>query len=94
MRAYLADDDLIIDVEDNGCGIPADVCATLLTDETRVRSKGSGIGLRNVHQRIRLYYGEPYGLTIISEPDVGTTIRVRLPQLVYGGAQPLKEGAV
>lgn len=94
VRAYLADDDLIIDVEDNGCGIPADVCATLLTDETRVRSKGSGIGLRNVHQRIRLYYGEPYGLTIISEPDVGTTIRVRLPQLVYGGAQPLKEGAV
>ena len=59
-----------------------------------MRSKGSGIGLRNVHQRIRLYYGEPYGLTIISEPDVGTTIRVRLPQLVYGGAQPLKEGAV
>ena len=94
VRAYLADDDLIIDVEDNGCGIPADVCATLLTDETRVRSKGSGIGLRNVHQRIRLYYGEPYGLTIISEPYVGTTIRVRLPQLVYGGAQPLKEGAV
>ncbi len=94
VRAYLADDDLIIDVEDNGCGIPADVCATLLTDETRVRSKGSGIGLRNVHQRIRLYYGEPYGLTIISEPDVGTTIRVRLPQLVYGGAQPLKERAV
>ena len=75
-----------IDVEDNGSGIPEEVCGTLLTDETRVRSKGSGIGLRNVNQRIQLRYGEGYGLTILSEPDVGTTVRIHLPRHSYDEA--------
>ena len=44
-------------------------------------AKGSGIGFRNVHQRLRLTFGEPYGLTILSEPDDGTTVRIRLPAL-------------
>lgn len=45
------------------------------------RSKGSGIGFRNVHRRIRLTFGADYGLTIFSEPDDGTTVRIRLPAL-------------
>lgn len=84
VAAYLDGDDLIIDVTDNGIGIPADVCAALLTDTSRRRSKGSGIGLRNVHERIRLYFGQPYGLVILSEPDEGTTVRIRLPRNPYG----------
>ena len=54
--------------------------AGLLTEEPKVRSKGSGIGLRNVHQRIQLYFGETYGLQIESEPDEGTIIRIHLPK--------------
>lgn len=86
VRAYLKDGDLYIDVSDNGMGIPAEICDTLLTDQSRIRSKGSGIGLRNVHERIQLCYGRPYGLTIFSEPDVGTTVRIRLPRVEYDGA--------
>ena len=86
VRAYLKDGDLYIDVSDNGMGIPAELCETLLTDQSRIRSKGSGIGLRNVHERIQLCYGRPYGLTIFSEPDVGTTVRIRLPRVEYDGA--------
>ena len=87
VRSYVGEDgDLYIDVEDNGSGIPEEVCGTLLTDETRVRSKGSGIGLRNVNQRIQLRYGEGYGLTILSEPDVGTTVRIHLPRHSYDEA--------
>ena len=44
-------------------------------------AKGSGIGFRNVHQRLRLTFGPAYGLTILSEPDDGTTVRIRLPAL-------------
>ena len=44
-------------------------------------SKGSGIGFRNVHQRLQLYFGPDYGLTIISEPDNGTVVRIRIPAL-------------
>ncbi len=92
VHAYRKDGDLYIDVSDNGMGIPAELCETLLTDQSRIRSKGSGIGLRNVHERIQLCYGRPYGLTIFSEPDVGTTVRIRLPQVEYDGAA--KKGAV
>lgn len=75
-------DDLIISVTDDGVGIRPDVARTLL-DENRpeIHTKGSGIGVRNVHRRLRLTFGEEYGLTIFSEPDEGTTVRMRLPAL-------------
>ena len=77
-------DDVIIDVADNGPGMPGEVVERLLDpkEQGAAPSKGgSGIGFRNVHQRIRLTFGEPYGLTIHSEPDAGTTVRIRLPAL-------------
>lgn len=82
VHAYREGDDLIIDVSDNGVGMRPEVAATLLSDERpELPTTGSGIGVRNVHQRIRLTFGEPYGLTVFSEPDEGTTIRLRLPAL-------------
>ena len=91
VKTYLLEDGLYVDDIDNGSGIPAEICRTLLTDETRVRSKGSGIGLRNVHQRIQLTYGKDYGLTILSEPDVGTTVRIRLPKVPFDTPDTTKE---
>ena len=57
----------------------------LLKEQTaHVSSKrGSGIGVKNVNERIRLYFGEQYGLSIESEPDEGTTIRIHLPAIPY-----------
>lgn len=80
IRAYTQENDLYIEVADNGLGIPQEQLEHLLTDNTRSRSKGSGIGLRNVHQRIQLYFGEKYGLEIQSEPDEGTVVRIHLPK--------------
>ena len=40
----------------------------------------SGIGLKNVNERIQLTYGPAYGLSIESVEDEGTTITVRLPR--------------
>ena len=49
----------------------------LLTEDTgKVRGKGSGIGLKNVQERIQLYFGADYGLSLYSEPDEGTTARI------------------
>ena len=45
----------------------------------------SGLGLRNVHQRIRLYCGEPYGLFFESSPGGGSTVSILLPA---GGVAP------
>ena len=80
VRGYEKDGDILVDVLDNGPGMPREVVDYLLTDGKRVRKKGSGVGLMNVHQRIRLYFGEPYGLEIISEPDEGTLVRIHLPK--------------
>ena len=80
-------EDLIIDVTDNGLGMRPEVAASLLDeDRPQVRTSGSGIGVRNVHRRIRLTFGDRYGLTIFSEPDEGTTVRIRLPALDQDGA--------
>ena len=51
--------------------------------DNHVHKHGSGVGLLNVHNRIRLRFGEKYGLEIESVPDEGTTVRIHLPYIVY-----------
>lgn len=73
--------DLVLCVTDDGAGISPDVLPTLLSEE-RPRSHASlnGIGVCNVHKRLQMLYGEAYGLTIESEPGVGTCVTVRVPK--------------
>ena len=91
IRAEVQDGRLTITVSDNGLGMPPQVVARLLSAEPpgdaprRERGrKGSGIGLRNVQERIRLYFGPEYGVSIQSEPDEGTTVTLRMPAVPYG----------
>ncbi|MPM08983.1 hypothetical protein SDC9_55299 [bioreactor metagenome] len=83
VQAYIKNNDLYIDIIDNGLGMPQEVADKLLIGESNIQKKGSGIGLRNVHERIKLYFGENYGLEVYSEPDEGTTIRVHMPCIDY-----------
>jgi len=86
--AHIEGEDLYIDVTDNGPGMRQEQVDRLLREDDGPAAPsrgGSGIGLRNVHQRIQLTYGEPYGLEIESEPDEGTTIRIHLPVRRPGG---------
>lgn len=99
IHAYLKGRDLYIDVEDNGLGMPQEKAESLLTgDSGKTRGKGSGIGLKNVQERIQLYFGAEYGLSIHSEPDEGTTARIHLPAMTVedidrnGGAAPRQGG--
>lgn len=79
-------------VRDNGLGMTEKQVAELLGEENHVSSKrGSGIGVKNVMERIRLYFGDDYGLSIWSEPDEGTTITIRLPVRVYVETTTKKE---
>lgn len=77
-------DGLMLTVRDNGLGMTQEQAESLLTEQSRISSKrGSGIGVKNVNERIRLYFGKEYGLRIESEPDQGTTIRIHLPAVDY-----------
>ena len=65
-------------VEDNGIGMTQEQCVEILQKEPGDRT---GIGIKNVNDRIQIYFGESYGLRITSEPDVGTCVEIRIPKL-------------
>lgn len=71
------ENDILITVSDNGIGMTKEQCLSILKKE---RSDSSGIGVKNVNDRLKIYFGEKYGLSIESELDVGTTVTVRIPK--------------
>ena len=84
VKGFMGEDgDIYITVTDNGFGMSSEEVEGLLTDDTRVRKKGSGVGLINVQRRIQLRFGVQYGLKIHSEPDEGTTVTIHLPAIEY-----------
>ena len=72
IRSTREGDHAIIDVIDNGVGIPQ-------FDAGRV--KGTGIGLRNVNERLRVIYGANYQLQLDSVPGQGTCARIVIPEM-------------
>ena len=75
-------EELIFTVADDGIGMPPEVLESLLT----APAGKSGIGVKNVHERIQLTYGDRYGLTVHSVEDEGTTVTIRLPRCGKGEA--------
>lgn len=69
---------IIFEVIDNGVGTDLGE-NDLLNKEDEPPETDSHIGLRNVHRRIKLYYGDRYGLTITSKPNKGTKVVLRMP---------------
>ena len=71
---------LLIEVSDDGIGMSPEKAASLLSSPVSGgKERLSGIGVRNVHERIQLYYGPEYGLQFESSPGLGTTVRIWLP---------------
>ncbi|WP_277674263.1 cache domain-containing sensor histidine kinase [Piscibacillus halophilus] len=67
--------DLIFTVVDNGCGMDKETLRTILTTKTK------GYGVRNVHNRVQLFYGSGYGLVFESELNKGTTVTLTIPKV-------------
>ena len=80
IHAFAKDGVFYVTVRDNGVGISPENIQKLLTDTSRItKSNMSGIGLPNVDRRLKLVYGEDYGITIESEMDNYTMITISLP---------------
>jgi two-component system LytT family sensor kinase len=73
IRTSLSDGRLAIEVEDNGAGIPEERMPQVYVD---------GIGISNVHERLRVLYGNDFELKISSRQGAGTLIRIEVPELV------------
>ncbi|MCX7831689.1 MAG: ATP-binding protein, partial [Actinobacteria bacterium] len=76
VRNYSTPDLHIIEVEDNGKGIPEEMIPTVLL---RGKGQGLGVGLSLVHERLKLLYGDEYGLSIESKVNKGTKVRIIMP---------------
>lgn len=78
ISAQAVDGKLLFTVTDNGLGMTKETMDNLLSREVK-SSKGSGVGVKNVHERIKLCFGKEYGLQIESEIEEGTTVKLWLP---------------
>ena len=74
ITAYDTDRDIIFEVEDNGNGMGVDPLS-------RERESSVGYGIKNVNERIKLEYGEQYGLSFHSVPGEGTLVRIRIGKI-------------
>ena len=75
-------DNLVFTVEDNGIGMTKEQCREILEGSAGDKT---GIGIRNVNNRIKIYFGEQYGIQIDSELDEGTTVTITMPKVREGG---------
>ena len=75
------ENDILFYVEDNGCGICEEDLKEVLNKERK------SIGVRNTNKRIRMIYGEKYGVTISSQLEEGTVVTIRLPLKVNSKKQ-------
>ena len=71
-------EDVILTVSDNGSGMSEEQIAAIMSKE---RSDHTGIGIKNVNDRLKIYFGAAYGITIDSVPDEGTQVHIRMPKL-------------
>lgn len=82
IRIYGEGDHIVFSVSDNGVGMSREQCESILKSEP---GDQTGIGIKNVNDRIKIYFGEEYGITIESEPDEGTCVSIRMPKVEEGG---------
>lgn len=76
ISCYQESQDIIFKVMDNGCGMSDEECEQILTKDSK------GYGVKNVHQRIQLYYGEEYGLVFHSTKGMGTYALIKISRKI------------
>lgn len=84
ITAYEMGTDMIIIVKDNGPGFDLAKMMNLWDNEGSGHKKysDSGVGLKNVHERLNIRFGSPYGILVCSSPGFGSTIRIRIPKIL------------
>ncbi len=80
IRAYLKQDRLVFEIADNGVGITEEKLAQLNDLNSDIESKkGSGVGVKNIRDRLNLSYGDGCGVLVESEEDEGTKVFIYQP---------------
>ena len=78
IRIFTEHEKIVFEVEDNGVGMTEEQCQEILQKDSGDKA---GIGIKNVNDRIKIYFGEEYGITIRSELDEGTCVTITMPKI-------------
>lgn len=89
IRVIDGGDHILMQIEDNGVGMTKEQCQKIIAHD---ESDQFGIGIKNVNDRLKIYFGQEYGLKIESELDCGTKVIVKIPKLTEEEAR--REGGV
>ena len=79
VTARFLDSDLIIVIYDNGVGIERQKLQEINDMLRHSHNSTNYVGLFNVHRRVKLMYGDEYGVEVLSDEGEGTAVRIRLP---------------
>lgn len=80
IKGYLKEERLYFDITDDGIGMSRAQIDSIYDNEGDDKPTHTGIGIMNVHERIRYMYGEAYGVAIESEEGRGTKVTVAVPR--------------
>lgn len=78
IAGYRTGDCICLIVQDDGIGMEEETLGQIFEKHVR-DTRSNGVGLKNVNERIQLYYGAEYGITYESAPGKGTTAKIYLP---------------
>ena len=81
LSVHEVDGNICIAVSDNGGGMTEEQIDYILHNKVVSSKRGSGVGVHNVDDRLKLLYGPEYGVTIESVLDEGTTVRMTIPKV-------------
>ncbi|OCN04844.1 hypothetical protein A4S06_10080 [Erysipelotrichaceae bacterium MTC7] len=76
VNVRLEEETIVIEVIDNGLGMSQEQIVSILSKDQHGKN---GIGLKNVNDRIKIYFGDSYGVYVESELDEGTKVTIRFP---------------
>lgn len=83
VKTLRQDDKIFIIIQDDGVGMDEHTMNLnfAVSESGTIANTSSGYGVRNIHDRIKLAYGDTYGLSCVSTPGQGTTVTIHLPAI-------------
>lgn len=78
VKGFMKDGNAVLQVIDDGVGMDEETLAHIY-DKHKVNYHSNGVGVYNVQKRLKLYYGDDYGITYESEKGKGTTATITIP---------------
>jgi len=89
LKAAIEDDNLLFEIIDDGVGMSEEKVEAIMQNRLERESSG-GYGLKNVNDRLKIFYGDNYGIRIFSKIGIGTCVSVRIPVMDFESASTLK----